>query len=437
MLSAHRGAPYARAENIPVNLLWIMPAKGVVMHIVVVGAGILGASTGFHLARAGAQVTIVDQAHDGRATAAGAGIICPWVSGAEDAAFYRLYVEGARYYSELVPVLAELGENDLGFRRVGALVVSHDADELSAFNDVLLRRRADTPEMGQTSLLSPREAAALFPPLRADLAGLLPNGARVDGRRMAAALLRAAQGLGARTVEGHAELIATSDRVTGVRLCHETVAADCVVVTAGAWATSLLLPLGVALPIEPQRGQIVHLRLPGQDTRDWPVVLPPGSHYLLAFDDLRVVAGATRENGAGFDYRITASGQAEVLAEALHVAPGLATATIVETRVGFRPVAPGNRPLLGPLRGLDGLVIGNGLGAAGLTIGPFAGRLLADAALGRDPPLDLAPFDPSHRDAQGLRSPRFDEETGGRASDILSDLFTGPQDQESSTAVTH
>ena len=70
------------------------------MHVVVVGAGILGASTGFHLARAGAQVTIVDQAHDGRATAAGAGIICPWVSGAEDAAFYRLYVEGARYYGE-------------------------------------------------------------------------------------------------------------------------------------------------------------------------------------------------------------------------------------------------------------------------------------------------------------------------------------------------
>ena len=65
------------------------------MHIVVVGGGILGASAAYHLARAGAQVTIVDQAHEGRATAAGAGIICPWVSGADDPAFYRLYV-GAR-----------------------------------------------------------------------------------------------------------------------------------------------------------------------------------------------------------------------------------------------------------------------------------------------------------------------------------------------------
>ncbi len=375
------------------------------MHVVVVGAGILGASTAFHLARAGAQVTIVDQAHDGRATAAGAGILCPGVSGAEDAAFYRLYVEGARYYGEVVPALAELGETDLGFRRVGAVVVSNDADELAAFDRVLSRRRADAPEMGATSLLSPRETRTLFPPLRADLAGPhVANGARVDGRRMAAGLLGAAQRLGARVIEAQAELIAAGNRVTGVRLRGATIAADCVVAAAGAWAPALLLPVGVVLPIEPQRGQIVHLRLPGQDTHDWPVILRPGSHYLLAFDDSRIVAGATRENGSGFDYRVTASGQAEVLADALDVAPGLATATIVETRVGFRPGGPDVRPLLGPVHGLEGLVIGNGLGAAGLTIGPFAGRLLADVALGCEPLLDIAPFDPLRRAVAGLRT---------------------------------
>ena len=67
------------------------------------------------------------------------------------------------------------------------------------------------------------------------------------------------------------------------------------------------------------------------------MILPPGSHYLLAFDESVVVAGATRESGSGFDYRVTAAGQMEVLTEALRVAPGLATATIIETRVGFRP----------------------------------------------------------------------------------------------------
>lgn len=363
------------------------------MHVVVVGAGILGASAAFHLARAGAQVTVVDQAHEGRATAAGAGIVCPWVSGAEDRAFYELYVEGARYYTRLVPALAELDETDLGFARVGAMVVSPDADELAAFDALLGRRRAQAPEMGATTLLTAREARALFPPLRHDLAALhVANGARVDGRRMAAGLLRAAQTCGATMVEGHAALMAEGDRIAGIRLPDTTVAADCVVVAAGAWAPSLLSPVGIALPIEPQRGQIVHLRLPGQDTGGWPVVLPPGSHYLLAFDDLRVVVGATREVGAGFDYRVTAAGQAQVLAEALHVAPGLATATIIETRVGFRPVGRSVRPLLGGVPGLDGLLLGNGLGAAGLTIGPYAGLLLAEAALGNASSFDLAPF---------------------------------------------
>lgn len=364
------------------------------MHIVVVGAGILGASAAFHLARAGAHVTVVDQAHEGRATAAGAGIICPWVSGADDPAFYRLYVEGARYYSELVPMLAEYGETELGFRRVGALVVSADTNELAAFHDMLRRRRVQTPEMGDTRLLSPHEARALFPPLCSDLAGLhVANGARVDGRLMAAGLLRAAEQLGATVIRSEAELIGGRE----VRVSNRTIAADRIIVTAGAWAPALLRSLGVPLAIEPQRGQIVHLRLLEQDTRDWPVVLPPGSHYLVPFDDSRVVAGATREPGVGFDYRVTAAGQAEVLAEALHVAPGLATAAIIETRVGFRPVGPGIRPLLGPVPGVDGLLIGNGLGAAGLTIGPLAGRLLADAALGLEPLLDLAPFDPMRR----------------------------------------
>ena len=365
------------------------------MHIVVVGAGILGASTAFHLVRAGVRVTIVDAAHEGRATAAGAGIICPWVSGAEDAAFYRLYVEGARYYRELVPALAELGETDLGFRQVGAMVVSKNADGLAAFQDLLSRRRAATPEMGEVALLSPGEARALFPPLHPDLAGLhVANGARVDGRRMSTGLLRAAQRLGAELIAAEAELVRAGDRVVGVRTREATLEADGVIVAAGAWAPALLQPLGVALPIEPQRGQIVHLRLPGQDTGRWPVVLPPGSHYLLAFDDWRIVVGATRESGAGFDYRVTAAGQAEVLAEALDVAPGLGAATVIETRVGFRPVGPDVRPLLGRVNGVEGLLVGNGLGAAGLTIGPFAGRLLADVALKNAPSVALAGFDP-------------------------------------------
>lgn len=372
------------------------------MRVVVIGAGVLGASTAYHLARNDVNVTVVDRAHDGRATAAGAGIICPWASATEDAAFYRLYSGGGAYYASLVEALAACGEFDLGFRRSGALLVSDQPGELAFLEELLRRRSRQTPEMGRIEAVGSREIQRLFPPLRAGLAGIhVSGGARVDGRRLAAALLRAAQRLGATIRSGEATLQSSGDRVTGIRLNGEAIAADQVVVAAGAWAPALLHPLGLRLPVEPQRGQIMHLRLPDGATETWPVILPPGSHYLVPFDGGRIVVGATRETGSGFDYRVTAAGQHEVLGEALRIAPGLGVASVLETRVGFRPTSPDMRPLLGYAGEVDGLVIGNGLGAAGLTIGPFAGSLLADLVLARPLACDLAPFDPSRRHVSG------------------------------------
>jgi D-amino-acid dehydrogenase len=308
---------------------------------------------------------------------------------------YRIYAAGARYCPDLVGLVGAGGEHDLGYARVGGMCVSDDAAEQDFIADYVRARTVDAPEAGEVRRLSATEARAMFPPLRAGLGGVLvTGGARVDGRRLTAALLRAAQGLGADLPDGDAELVMSDRRVAGVRVGGETLAADAVVVTAGAWAPALLRPLGIALPDAPMRGQIVHLRLPGVDTAAWPVMLPQSAHYLLAFEDSRVVAGATREAGAGFDYRVTAAGQAEVLQEALHVAPGLAAATVIETRVGFRPASANGLPLLGRVRGVDGLFVGNGLGAAGLTIGPFAGKLLADVVLGREASMDLRAFDP-------------------------------------------
>ena len=366
------------------------------MRVAVVGAGVLGASAAFHLALAGAEVVLVDRAHEGRATAAGAGIVSPWSSEVADPEWRRIADAGARYYPALVRLLAEHGEADVGYRRVGSLCVATERSDLDRIERAVLARRAEAPEAGEVSRLSPAEARRLFPPLHSDLAAVrVGGGARVDGRLLADALRRVAERSGARVHAGAASgLLGGGGRVTGVRVGAEAVAADAVVVAAGAWAPALLEPVGIALAVSPQRGQISHLRLEGAATGSWPVVLPPGSHYLLAFDDSRVVVGATRETGAGFDCRVTAAGQAEVLNQALAVAPGLASATLVETRIGLRPVGPDVRPMLGPVAGLGGLVIGNGLGPSGLTIGPYAGRLLAQAALGEAPDTDLTPYDP-------------------------------------------
>jgi D-amino-acid dehydrogenase len=372
------------------------------MRVAVVGAGVLGASTAFHLAAAGADVVVVDQAHPGRATAAGAGIVCPWASEARELDWHRIADRGARYYPALLERLAALGEAETGYRRVGALVVAFETAALDRAEAFVRRRSAEAPETGALTRLSPAEARRLFPPLHPELAALrIAGGARVDGRRLQAALLRAAERSGARLVNGTAGLMTKDGRLSGVRIGADPLEADAVVVTAGAWAAPLLAPLGIALAVTPQRGQISHLRLEGTETGDWPVILPPGSHYLLSFEDSRVVVGATRETGAGFDHRITAAGQAEVLNEALRVAPGLGPATLIETRVGFRPVGPDIKPMLGLVPGVEGrLVLGNGLGPSGLTIGPYAGRLLAQLALGEAPELPLDAYDPMRGPAE-------------------------------------
>ena len=101
------------------------------MKVAIIGAGIAGASVAYHLRAAGADVVVVDQAHAGKATLAGAGIVCPWATATEDPAFFDLYAAGAAYYGRLIPELESCGEDRVGYGRVGALVVGEDPDELT------------------------------------------------------------------------------------------------------------------------------------------------------------------------------------------------------------------------------------------------------------------------------------------------------------------
>jgi D-amino-acid dehydrogenase len=367
------------------------------MRVIVVGSGIVGASCAYTASRLGAEVLLVDAAIPGQATAAGAGIVSPWSSAlADDPAWYALARASVRHYPRLVAELAELGETEVGYRQVGALILADSPEQQADTGRQLLARRAAAPEIGEVAALTGAEARGLFPPLRGDRAAVLVGGAcRVDGRLLAGALARAAAARGAVAVAGQARLACRAGRAVGVLLDGKLAEADAVVAATGVWTRSFLEPAGVAVAVTPQRGQIVHLSAAPADTSRWPVVLPGGSgHYLLAFDGSRVVAGATRETGAGFDYRVTAGGLAQVLEEALAVAPGLAAATHLETRVGFRPMSPDARPLLGPVPGVGGLVVATGLGPTGLTMGPYAGAVAARAALGEPPSVDLAPFDP-------------------------------------------
>jgi len=127
------------------------------------------------------------------------------------------------------------------------------------------------------------------------------------------------------------------------------------------------------------------------DTADWPIVEPFRSNYLVCWPDNRVVAGATREQ-VGLRTAYNAGGVHEVLSEALRVAPGLASAEIREIRVGLRPATSDQLPVIGSVPSVGGVYLATGMGATGLHLGPFGGKLAANWALGKEPALDIAPF---------------------------------------------
>lgn len=353
--------------------------------VVVIGSGIAGASAAFGLARRGAAVTIVDDGRTGQATAASAGIVQPW-SSAYEGRFYALYAAGAAFYPALLDRLAEVGVTRTDYRRTGSLVVHADPSVLAGLEPRLRARVAAAGAVaGGVERIDGAAARSLFPPLDEGLEALLvTGGGRVDGRTLRDALLDAAVRLGAVRVAGDA-VLAPAATAPVVAVGGDRLAGDAVVAAAGAWTTALLAAVGCAVPVAPQKGQIAHLRLPGTDTSRWPTVYPVSHHYLVAFDDSRVVAGATRETGSGFDTRVTAAGQLQVLRDALSIAPGLARATVVETRVGLRPLAE-ELPVVGAVPDRPGLFVATGYGPAGLTTGPLLGDALARLVLGEPAP---------------------------------------------------
>lgn len=366
------------------------------MKVIVVGAGILGASTAYHLAKMGAEVLIVDRKDKGQATDAAAGIICPWLTQRRNQAWYRLAKAGARFYPELIEQLESEGETKTGYAQVGSLSLHHDVEKINKMVERAHLRREDAPEIGEITQLHENKAREQFPLLAEGYHAVHISGAaRVDGRALRDALFRSAQRNGAVLIHGDATLQYESNRVSGVKVGAESYSADAVVVCAGAWAKPLLQPLGINFKVTYQKAQIMHVQVQdAPDTSTWPVVMPPSDQYLLAFDHQKIVIGATHEDDIeGYDTRVTSGGMQEVLNKGLTLAPGLAKSTFEEVRVGFRPFTPGFLPVIGAFPDWDGLIAANGLGSSGLTMGPFIGMQLAKLALGMELDIDINDYD--------------------------------------------
>jgi D-amino-acid dehydrogenase len=196
---------------------------------------------------------------------------------------------------------------------------------------------------------------------------------------------------GARLLIGEVTDIARDGgRVTGVRVGGETVPCDAAVIATGVWSGPLARKLGVAVPLESERGYHLELWEPNVMPRA-PVMVTAGKFVVTPMEGRLRLAGVVEYGG--LDAPPSRAPFALLERNIRAAIPGLSWRHATEW-MGHRPVVPDSIPLIGEAPGLHGAYLGFGHDHVGLTGGPRTGRILAQLIAGRTPNLDLAPYAP-------------------------------------------
>lgn len=359
--------------------------------VVVVGAGIQGASVALRLAQAGRDVVVLERSIPGaEASSAAGGILSPGVEAIEPGPFYALCRASLARYPEFVREVEARSGIAVGYRALGTLEVALDDDHAR-----LLAGRAEKLERSGLPVQVLDEAAvrALEPGVSAEARGALffADEASLDPRLLARATYVAAARAGARFVTGEVRRIRTEGgRAAGVDHAAGRIDAGAVVLAAGSWS---LLVEGHGLPpgaVRPVRGQIAVV-----DTRP-PLlsrVVFSGNGYVVPRPDGRILCGSTMED-VGWEKAVTAGGLRHVLGVAIEIAPALAQAPVVETWSNFRPASPDGEPILGEGT-IPGLFYATGHTRNGILLAPITADAIAAAVTGTAAPIDLSPFSPA------------------------------------------
>jgi glycine oxidase len=369
--------------------------------VVVVGAGVMGSATAFYLAGHGLNVTLLEQNRAGGVpSASGAsGAMLQCLSG-EGYPLEQLGQRSRVMMASLAPELYDLTGTDVGFTQPGTIVLAFSEADRQQINERRVTAYVQNDEPHQW--ITPEEVLKREPGVDPSvIAGLyLPNSHNVYAPQYVKGLAYGAAARGVTLREGVTVLGVdrVGDRVRGVNTTEGPIACDAFVLAAGAWSGLASRWLDLALPIGPQRGQIMALqsRPPQKKVRH---ILHGHRGYLIPKPNGTTVIGATHDD-VGFDVRNTAGGLQWLMHAGTAMVPSLDEATFKHAWCGFRPIMKdGGRPVVGKLPGYSNAYVASGHGAIGVTVSPATGMLLASLISGSgdvaDANASLAAFDPA------------------------------------------
>ena len=351
---------------------------------VIIGGGIVGCAAAYYLASRGIRSVVLERRGiAAEASGANAGMVGA-ASGVPGTT-----LEHTKKGLELMAAAArELGR-PVELVREGRLMLACSDAEWPEVEEFAATRRREGIEV---QIVSRDDLRRLEPGLGAHVVGaaFVPGDGHVNPILLTLAYAAAARRLGAEIRQGIevTRLEVSRDRVTAVLTPAGPIAASRVIVAAGAWASALMAPLGIALPVRPGRGQMLVTE-----------ALPPLTARVLRTStigicqDIRghVLIGSTVED-VGFNREVTVPTLALFARLAGELMPALTHAQVLRTWAGLRPMTPDSLAIIDSAPGVDGLFLATGHSRTGMTYAPVTGWLLAQLVTEGTTALPLAPF---------------------------------------------